>query len=114
MRKPKSSNIIPQRKNFVKSVRKQYGNPDSRAFILDHEGRNTKIRSAVEKLGQELNATALIDNSVASILLSFYSTRETIGIRIVSEDDARTVVFRCPYTKIERTLTLLGIRKFHG
>ena len=30
--KPKSSNILSQRKNFVKSLRKQYGNPDSHAF----------------------------------------------------------------------------------
>ena len=30
----KSCNILPQRKNFVKSVRKQYGNPDSHAFSL--------------------------------------------------------------------------------
>ena len=27
--KPKSSNILPQKKNFVEPVRKQYGNPDS-------------------------------------------------------------------------------------
>ena len=32
VRKPKSSNVLPQRKNFVKSVRKQYENPDSHAF----------------------------------------------------------------------------------
>ena len=31
MRKPKLRNILPQRKNYVKSVRKQYGNPDSHA-----------------------------------------------------------------------------------
>ena len=29
MRKPKSSNVLPQKKNFVKSVSKQYGNLDS-------------------------------------------------------------------------------------
>ena len=33
MRKPKSSNVLPQKKNFVKSVRKQYGNPDSHPFL---------------------------------------------------------------------------------
>ena len=33
VRKPKSSNVLPQRKNFVKSVRKQYGNPDSHPFL---------------------------------------------------------------------------------
>ena len=33
VRKPKSSNILSQRKNFVKSVRKQYGNPDSHVFF---------------------------------------------------------------------------------
>ena len=33
-RKPKSSNLLPQRKNFVKSVGKQYGNPDSHPFFL--------------------------------------------------------------------------------
>ena len=32
MRKPKSRKIFSQRKNFVKSARKQYGNPDSHAF----------------------------------------------------------------------------------
>ena len=26
--KRKSNNVIPQRKNFVESARKQYGNPD--------------------------------------------------------------------------------------
>ena len=34
VRKPKSSNVLPRRKNFVKSVRKQYGNPDSHPFFL--------------------------------------------------------------------------------
>ena len=33
LRKPKSSNMIPQRKNFVKLVRKQYGNPDEHVFF---------------------------------------------------------------------------------
>ena len=33
MRKPKSSNVLPWRKNFGKSVRKQYGNPDSHPFL---------------------------------------------------------------------------------
>ena len=33
VRKPKSSDILPQRKNFVKSVRTQYGNPDLYAFV---------------------------------------------------------------------------------
>ena len=33
VRKPKSSNVLPQRKNFVKSVRKQYGNPDTHSFF---------------------------------------------------------------------------------
>ena len=33
-RKPKSSIILNQRKNFVKSVRKQYGNPGLHAFFL--------------------------------------------------------------------------------
>ena len=33
VRKPKSSNVLPQRNNFVKSVRKQYGNPDSHPFF---------------------------------------------------------------------------------
>ena len=33
VRKPKLSNVIPQRKNFVKSARKQYGNPDSHVFF---------------------------------------------------------------------------------
>ena len=33
MRKPKLSNILSQRKNCVKSVRKQYGNPDSHPFF---------------------------------------------------------------------------------
>ena len=32
MRKPKWSNVLRQRKNFVKSVRKQYRNPDSHPF----------------------------------------------------------------------------------
>ena len=31
-RKPKPSNVLPQRNNYVKSVRKQYGNPDSQLF----------------------------------------------------------------------------------
>ena len=34
MRKPKSSNVLPQRKNFVKSSWKQYWNPDSHAFAI--------------------------------------------------------------------------------
>ena len=34
MRKPKSSNVLLRRKNFVKSVRKQYGNPDSHPFLV--------------------------------------------------------------------------------
>ena len=34
VRKPKSSNILSQRKNFMKSVRKNYGNRDSHAFSL--------------------------------------------------------------------------------
>ena len=34
VRKPKSSSILPQRKNFVKSVRKQYRNPDSDDFLF--------------------------------------------------------------------------------
>ena len=34
LRKPKSSNILSQRKNFVKSVRKQYANSDSHPFFL--------------------------------------------------------------------------------
>ena len=34
VRKPKSSNTLSQRKNFVKSVRKQYGNPDSHYFLI--------------------------------------------------------------------------------
>ena len=34
VRKSKSSNIIPQRRNFVKSVKKQYGNPDSHVFFF--------------------------------------------------------------------------------
>ena len=34
LRKPKSSNILPHRKNFVKSVMKQYGNSDSHPFSL--------------------------------------------------------------------------------
>ena len=33
-RKPKSNDVLPQRNNFVKSVRKQYGNPGSHAFFL--------------------------------------------------------------------------------
>ena len=33
VRKPKSSNVLPQRNNFVTSVRKQYGNPDSHPFL---------------------------------------------------------------------------------
>ena len=33
-RKPKSSNALPQNKNFVKSARKQYGNLDSHASFL--------------------------------------------------------------------------------
>ena len=34
VRKPKSSNIPSRKKNFVKSVRKQYGNPDSHVFFV--------------------------------------------------------------------------------
>ena len=34
MRKPKISNVLPSRKNFVKSVRKQYENPDSHPFFF--------------------------------------------------------------------------------
>ena len=34
VRKPKSSNVLPWRNNFVNSVRKQYGNPDSHPFFL--------------------------------------------------------------------------------
>ena len=34
MRKPKSSNILSQGKNFVRSMRKQYGNPDSHVFLF--------------------------------------------------------------------------------
>ena len=34
VRNPKSSNVLPQKKNFVESVRKQYGNLDSHAFLL--------------------------------------------------------------------------------
>ena len=30
---PKSSNILPERKNFVKPVRKQYRIPDSHGFL---------------------------------------------------------------------------------
>ena len=33
VRKPKSSKILSQKRNFVKSVRKQYGNSDSHAFL---------------------------------------------------------------------------------
>ena len=33
VRQPKSSNVLPRRKNFVKTVRKQYGNPDSHPFF---------------------------------------------------------------------------------
>ena len=33
VRKPKSSNILPQKKNFVKSMMKQYSNPDLHAFF---------------------------------------------------------------------------------
>ena len=33
MRKPKLRNIFHLRKNFEKSVRKQYGSPDSHAFF---------------------------------------------------------------------------------
>ena len=32
--KPKSSNVLPQRNDFVKSLRKQYGNPDSHPIFL--------------------------------------------------------------------------------
>ena len=32
VKKPKSSNVLSQRKDFVKPVRKQYGNADSHAF----------------------------------------------------------------------------------
>ena len=34
VRKPKSSNVLPQKKNFVKSVRKQYGNLGSHPFFV--------------------------------------------------------------------------------
>ena len=41
VRKLKSSNVLPQRKNFVELVRKQYGNPDSHDFLLlPHWGTN--------------------------------------------------------------------------
>ena len=33
VRKPKPHNILSRRKNFVKSVKNQYGNPDSHAFF---------------------------------------------------------------------------------
>ena len=45
VRKPKSSNILFQRKNFVKSVRKQYGNPESHAFYF----RNRKQHFFIKK-----------------------------------------------------------------
>ena len=35
VRKPKSSNALSQRNNFVKLVRKQYGNPDSHPFFKE-------------------------------------------------------------------------------
>ena len=38
----KSSKIFSQRKNFVNSVRKQYGNSDSHAFSLDFEMHHSK------------------------------------------------------------------------
>ena len=52
VRKPKSSNIFSQRKNFVKSVRKQYGNPDSHAFFFNSLTRkisNHEPESSTEK-----------------------------------------------------------------
>ena len=47
VRKPKSSNILSQRKNFMKSVRKQYGNPDSHAIHLPVITYIFHIRSVV-------------------------------------------------------------------
>ena len=40
MRKPKSSIVLPQKKNFVNSVRKQYGNLDSHPFTFFYKGHN--------------------------------------------------------------------------
>ena len=34
VRKPKSSNVLPQGNNSMKSVRKQYGNPDSHSILI--------------------------------------------------------------------------------
>ena len=44
MRKPKSSNVVPQRKNFVTSLRKRYGNSDSHHFFY------IKVSKMEEKL----------------------------------------------------------------
>ena len=36
LRKPKLSDALSRRHNFMKSIKKQYGNPDSHAFFTDH------------------------------------------------------------------------------
>ena len=51
MRKLKSSNILSQRKNFVKLARKQYGNPDSHVFcvtVKQNSHRRGKPKSAAD------------------------------------------------------------------
>ena len=45
VRKPKSSNVLPQKKNFVKSVRKQYGNLDSHPFGYVILHNNSSVRN---------------------------------------------------------------------
>ena len=52
VRKPKLSNVLSQKKNFVKSVRKQYGNLDSHPFLLVFENALNSRTSPIKSLIQ--------------------------------------------------------------
>ena len=62
VRKPNSSNVLPQRNNFVKSVSKQYGNSDSHPFFKDFclIRKNTKY-SLNLTFGWECNDTSSLN-----------------------------------------------------
>ena len=82
VRKPKSSNIIFQRRNFVKLVRKQYGNPNSHVFlkIFIPLGSNFKV-SPNFTFGWKCMWPTLSLNKASKNSLSFFSFEHELIFR---------------------------------
>ena len=65
----KLSNVLSERKKFVKSVRKQYGDLDSHAFLIIHA--STREKSYLQHLTSNRTGSAGVEGISHSVIREF-------------------------------------------